>query len=106
MHQLMGSRSMKSRAKTAQFGRAAERAPKSIRPAAPARKSVAPAARLPVPPTPRKSAAPAARKSVAPQARKSMPPPPVVSGKKRARPAQKDEAAEAPGKRRLGMRGA
>src|SRR6478609_6138590 len=96
MHHVMGSRSMKSRAKTAQFGRASERAPKSIRPAAPARKSVAPAARESVPP-------PASRKSVAPQARKSMPPP--ASGKKRARPV-KAEAADASGKRRLGMRGA
>ena len=94
----MGSRPMKSRAKTAQFGRAAERAPKSIRPAAPARKSAAPAARQTVPP--------AARKSVPPQARKSLPPPAAASGKKRARPAKKAEAAEVAGKRRLGMRGA
>src|SRR6478736_2545967 len=95
---------MKSRAKTdalrdprrgPQSGRAAERAPKSIRPSAPARKSVAPAARESIPP-------PASRKSVAPQARKSMPPP-AASSKKRA---SKAEAADAPGKRRLGMRGA
>src|SRR6478752_544301 len=103
---------MKSRAKTdalrdprrgPQSGRAAERAPKSIRPSAPARKSVAPAARESIPPpASRKSVAPAARKSVAPQARKSMPPP-AASSKKRA---SKAEAADAPGKRRLGMRGA
>ena len=97
---------MKSRAKTAQLGRATERAPKSIRPAAPARKSVAPAPRESVPPpASRKSVAPAARKSVAPQARKSMPPP-AAAGKKRARGASKAEAADPSGKRRLGMRGA
>jgi hypothetical protein len=93
----MASRSMKSRTKTAPFGRAAERAPKSIRPSAAARKSVAPAAR--------QSVAPAPRKSVAPQVRKSLPPPAPASAKKRARPA-KAEAADASGKRRLGMRGA
>src|SRR6188768_1207699 len=112
MRHVMDSRSMKSRTKTnalrdpqraAQFGRAAERAPKSIRPAAPARKSVAPAARESVPaPASRKSVAPTARKSVAPQARKSMPPP-AAAGKKRA---SKAESAEGSGKRRLGMRGA
>jgi len=92
---------MKSRAKT-QFGRAAERAPKSIRPSAPVRKSVAPARESVPPPASRKSVAPAARKSVAPQARKSMPPPPAATKKR----ASKAEGAEAPGKRRLGMRGA
>src|SRR6478736_633937 len=46
MHHVMGSRSMKSRAKTTQFGRASERAPKSIRPAAPARKSMPPPAAI------------------------------------------------------------
>lgn len=100
----MGSWSMKSRAKTAQFGRATERAPKSIRPSSVARKSVAPPARESVPPpAARKSVAPAARKSVVPQARKSMPPPAVAKGKKRA---SKAESAEGTGKRRLGMRGA
>ena len=107
---------MKSRAKTdalrdprrgTQFGRAAERAPKSIRPAPPARKSVAPAAAEPAPASAaRKSVAPAARKSVVPQARKSMPPPALAANKKRARSPAKSETAEGSGKRRLGMRGA
>ncbi len=42
MHHAMGSRQMKSRAKTIDAARTAERAPKSIRPSAPARKSVPP----------------------------------------------------------------
>src|SRR6188768_1380510 len=89
---------MKSRTKTAPFGRAPERAPKSIRPPAAARPAaVAPARKSVAPPAP--------RKSVAPQARKSLPPPAGAAGKKRARPV-KAEAAEASGKRRLGMRGA
>jgi hypothetical protein len=115
---------MKSRQKTnalgdprraTQFGRAAERAPKSIRPAAAARKSVAPAAhesaptsaaRKSVAPVARKSVPPAARKSVPPQARKSLPPPAVAANKKRPRAANKAEPANASSKRRLGMRGA
>jgi len=97
---------MKSRTKTAPFGRAAERTPKAIRPTAAARKSVAPAPRKSVPPPSRKSVAPpVARKSVAAQARKSLPPPAAASGKKRAR-STKAEVSDASGKRRLGMRGA
>src|SRR3954470_6697497 len=89
---------MKSRAKTAQMGRLSERAPKSIRPAAPARKTL--------PPPPRKSVPPAARKSVAPPARKSLPPPAAAAAKRpRGSKKAKAEAAEG-GKRRLGMRGA
>ena len=92
---------MKSRTKIAQFGRATERAPKSIRPSSAARKSVAPAAGQPLPSAPRKSVAPPApRKSVAPPAaRKSVAPPP-------ARKSKKVEVTEAGGKRKLGMRGA
>src|SRR6187431_3256445 len=108
MHHARASRSMKSRTKTAPFGRAAERAPKSIRSSAAARKSVAPPAprKSVPPPAPRKAVPPAApRKSVVPQARKSLPPPAAASSKKRARPV-KAEAADPSGKRRLGMRGA
>jgi hypothetical protein len=115
MHHAMGSRSMKSRAKTTQFGRTAERAPKSIRPSAAARKSVAPAAhestpapaaRKSVAPAARKSMPPAARKSVPPQARKSLPPAALAANKKRPRASNKTEPADASSKRRLGMRGA
>jgi len=102
---------MKSRAKT--DARAADRAPKSIRPSAIVRKSVAPAAREAMPPArksvappARKSVAPPARKSVAPQARKSMPPPAGSTGSKKRGRAAKAEPADASGKRRLGMRGA
>ena len=88
---------MKSRAKTAQVGRASERAPKSIRPPAKAGKSL--------PPAPRKSVPPAARQSVAPAGRKSLPPPAAAA--KRPRGSKKARAeAEGEGKRRLGMRGA
>ena len=91
---------MKSRAKTAPFGRAAERAPKSIRPGSVARKSVAPPARQSVPPAARKSVAPPApRKSVAP-------PPPRKSVAPQARKSKKAEVTEAGAKRKLGMRGA
>src|SRR5882724_7775461 len=86
---------MKSRVKTAQLVRADERAPKSIRPAAPPRKPPV-AARKSVPPPNRKSAAPPPRKSVAP----------AVAAGKRARASQKAEDAESTGGRRLGMRGA
>jgi len=96
---------MKSRTKPASFGRAAERASKSVRPPAAARKSVAPAARQAVAPARKSVAPPTARKSVAPQARKSLPPPPAASGKKRPR-AAKAEVADSTDKRRLGMRGA
>jgi len=75
----MGTRSMKSRVKTA------------------ARKSVAPPPRKSVPP-------PAARKSVAPPARKSVAPPARKASK--ADKAENTEKAEAGGKRRMGMRGA
>src|SRR6478735_7216978 len=111
MHHELGTRSMKSRAKT--DARAADRAPKSIRPSAIVRKSVAPAAREAMPPArksvappARKSVAPPARKSVAPQARKSMPPPAGSTGSKKRGRAAKAEPADASGKRRLGMRGA
>jgi len=86
---------MKSRAKTAQVGRADTSTPKSIRPPAKGGKTL--------PPPPRKSVPPGERTSVAPQGRKSMPPPAAASGK-RAKKAKAD-AGEG-GKRRLGMRGA
>jgi hypothetical protein len=89
---------MKSRAKTLEPARALDRAPKSIRPPAPARKSI--------PPKAGKSIPPKAGKSIPPKARKSMPPAGPSAGK-RARAAKKaEEAADAAGKRRLGMRGA
>ena len=90
---------MKSRAKTAQFGRASERASKSIRPPAKAGKSLPPPPRKSVPP-------PAARKSVAPSGRKSLPPPAAAAKRPRGSKKAKAEAAEGDGKRRLGMRGA
>jgi hypothetical protein len=88
---------MKSRAKTAAVARAVERAPKSIRPPAPLRKSI--------PPKAGKSIALKAAKSIPPKARKTLPPP-ALNGGKKARAGKKAEAAEAGGKRRLGMRGA
>ena len=93
----MGNRSMKSRAKIVEPARAAERAPKSIRPPAPTRKSI--------PPKAGKSIPPKASKSIPPKARKSLPPP-AANGAKRGRPSKKVEADDAGGKRRLGMRGA
>jgi hypothetical protein len=87
---------MKSRAKTIEATRAVERAPKSIRPPAPTRKSI--------PPKAGKSLPPKAGKSLPPKARKSLPPPAPAA--KRARSTKKAEAADAGGKRRLGMRGA
>jgi hypothetical protein len=87
---------MKSRAKTAQSGRAEQRTPKSIRPAAatPTAFSPAPGKSVPLP----------ARKSVAPQARKTKIPPSAAGV--RSRPAKKAQPADAGGKRTLGMRGA
>jgi len=85
----MGSSQMKSRAKSAEATRGAERAPKSIRPPA-----VEP--RKSVPPKAGKSIPPKASKSIPPKARKSMPPP----------AAAKKAADEGSGKRRMGMRGA
>jgi hypothetical protein len=96
---------MKSRAKTLEPARALDRAPKSIRPPAPARKSIPPKAGKSIPPKAGKSIAPKGGKSIPPKARKSMPPPGSSAGK-RARAAKKAEAADAGGKRRLGMRGA
>jgi hypothetical protein len=100
----MGSPQMKSRAKTIDAARTAERAPKSIRPPAPARKSV--------PPKDRKSVAPKAGQSLAAKGRDSSPPkarrsvlPPAPSSVKKAK-GKKAEPADAGGKRRLGMRGA
>ncbi len=85
----MGDGQMKSRAKSAEATRAADRAPKSIRPpAAEPRKSVPPKASKSIPPKAGKSLAPKARKSVAPPA-----------GKKAA-------SDDGGGKRRMGMRGA
>lgn len=54
--------------------------------------------------TARKTVPPPNRKSVAPPARKSVAPPAIAG--KRARASKKTEAADADGKRRLGMRGA
>jgi hypothetical protein len=103
---------MKSRAKTIEPARALDRAPKSIRPPAPARKSIPPKAGKSIPPKAGKSIAPKGSKSIPPKAGKSIPPkarksmPPGPSAGKRARAAKKAEAADAGGKRRLGMRGA
>jgi hypothetical protein len=96
---------MKSRAKTIESARAAERAPKSIRPPAPARKSIPPKAAKSIAPKGSKSIPPKAGKSLPPKARKSLPPPPPSGGKK-SRASKKTEPDDAGGKRRLGMRGA
>jgi hypothetical protein len=101
----MGSRQMKSRAKTVEPTRAAERAPKSIRPPAPTRKSVPPKAGQSIPPRAGKSVPPKTGKSVPAKARNSRPPP-ALNAKKKARAGKKAEAGGGGGKRRLGMRGA
>jgi hypothetical protein len=96
---------MKSRAKTVEPMRTAERAPKSIRPPALARKSVPPKAGKSMPPKAGKSIPPKASKSIPPKARKSLPPP-APNGAKKARASKKAAEVDSDGKRRLGMRGA
>jgi hypothetical protein len=96
---------MKSRAKTIEPTRGAERASKSIKPPAPARKSIPPKAGKSAAPKAAKSIPPKAGKSLPPKARKSLPPP-AANGAKKTRASKKAEAEDAGGKRRLGMRGA
>jgi len=95
---------MKSRAKTIEPARAAERAPKSITPPAPSRKSIPPKAGKSIPPKALRAVSGTAGKSVPPKARKALPAPTSTSMKK-GRAAKKVDEADS-GKRRLGMRGA
>jgi hypothetical protein len=95
---------MKSRAKTIEPTRAAERAPKSITPPAPSRKSIPPKAGKSIPPKALRAVPATAGKSVPPKARKSLPPP-AATGTKKSRAGKKADDADS-GKRRLGMRGA
>jgi hypothetical protein len=95
---------MKSRAKTIEPARAAERTPKSITPPAPSRKSIPPKAGKSIPPKALRALPASASKSVPPKARKSLPPPAPTATKK-GRAGKKAEDADS-GKRRLGMRGA
>jgi len=99
---------MKSRAKTAEAARSSASPPKSIRPPAPARKTLPPPARKTVPPSARKSVPPGAT-------RKSIPPAPALPtgiGKRpraaaKAGKAGKGAKADADaGSRKAGMRGA